>query len=202
MLTPAQQKVKQELEELQLKAQIQPYDEETSSNKSPRKKWAYLITGFCAVVIISSFLLQDFTTSTQDKIVSYLKVVQTYNQQSSSLLKQVTEQETGNFHQAIKKQAELVQKLNNLKAPAELNKHKQDLLDVMQQRLDLITYLAEAKNRDAFQINKKLLKLKIAQGLASERLADTFDREKIKYVQQEDGTMEYWVDTKVYQYHF
>jgi hypothetical protein len=196
MLTPAQQKVKQELEELQLKPQIQPYDEETFSNKSPRKKWAYLITGFCAVVIISSFLLQDFTTSTQDKIVSYLKVVQTYNQQSSNLLKQVTEQETGNFHQAIKKQAELVQKVNNLKAPAELNKHKQDLLDVMQQRL------AEAKNRDAFQINKKLLKLKVAQGLASERLANTFDREKIKYVQQEDGTMEYWVDKKVYQYHF
>ncbi|WML59023.1 hypothetical protein [Neobacillus sp. PS2-9] len=202
MLTPAQQKVKQELEELQLKAQVQPYAEEPPPNKSTRKKWSYIIAGFCAVVIISSFLLQDFTTSTQDETISYLKVVQSYNKQSSNLLRQVTEQETGNLQQAVEKQAELVQKVGNLKAPSGLSKHKLDLLDVMQQRLDLITYLAEAKNRDAFQINKKLLKLKVAQGLAAERLADTFDREKIKYVQQEDGTIEYWVDTKVYQYHF
>ncbi|MDQ1144309.1 hypothetical protein QE429_001136 [Bacillus sp. SORGH_AS 510] len=201
MLTPAQRKVKQELEELQLKAPLQPKDEEPSPLKSHRRKWFYMM-GVIFAFFISIFILQDLFSTSQDEIVSYLKMEQAYYNQSSNLLNGAIEQDSASLKQASEKQAVLVQKVKKLKAPAELRIHKQYLLDVMQHRLDLITYLAETPHRDTFQVNKALLKLKVSQGLAAERLTTAFDREKIKYIEQEDGTIEYWVDTKTYRYHF
>jgi hypothetical protein len=201
MLTPAQQKVKQELEELQLKAPLKPKDEEPSPLKIHRRRWFYMMGGIFAV-IISIFILQDLFSTSHEEIVSYLKVEQSYNNQSSNLLNGIIEQDSASLQQAVEKQAVLVQKVKKLKAPAVLRIHKQYLLDVMQHRLDLITYLAETTNRDTFQVNKAVLKLKISQGLAAERLTNAFDRENIKYIEQQDGTIEYWVDTKAYQYHF
>ena len=201
MLTPAQQKVKQELEELQVKATIQRRDEEPAPNKRPKKTWFYILGGICTV-IISSFLLQDFSTANQEKIASYLKVEQAYNKRSTNLFIKITEKDTTKLQQAVVKQAELLQIVNELKAPANLSLHKQDLLKVMQQRLDLLTYLAEEENRNEIQVNKKFLELKVSRGIAIENLTSALDKAEIKYTQEEDGMIQYWVDSKVYQYNF
>jgi len=200
MLTPAQQKVKQELEELQVKAIIQCRDEATP-NKRPKKPWYYILSGIC-IVIISSFLLLDLSTANQEEVVSYLKVEQSYNKRSTNLFINITEKDPTRLQQAVDKQAELLQKVNDLKAPASLGVHKQDLLKVMQQRLDLLTYLAEEENRNEIQVNKKFLELKVSRGIAIENLTSALDKAEIKYTQEEDGMIQYWVDSKVYQYNF
>ena len=200
MLTPAQQKVKQELEELQVKAIIQCRDEATP-NKRPKKPWYYILSGIC-IVIISSFLLLDLSTANQEEVASYLKVEQSYNKRSTNLFINITEKDPTRLQQAVDKQAELLQKVNDLKAPASLGVHKQDLLKVMQQRLDLLTYLAEEENRDEIQVNKKFLELKVTRGIAIENLITALEKAEIKYTQGDDGLIQYWVDSKVYQYNF
>ncbi|MGG3561857.1 hypothetical protein ABES03_09645 [Neobacillus rhizosphaerae] len=201
MLTPAQQKVKQELEELQVKATIQRRDEEPAPNKSPKKTWFYILAGIC-MVIISSLLLLDSSTANQEEIVSFLKIEQSYNKRSTNLFINITEKDPPNLQRAVVMQAELLQKANNLKAPASLSVHKQDLLKVMQQRLDLLTYLAEEENRNEIQVNKKLLELKVSREIAIENLTTALDKAEIKYTQEKDGMIQYWVDSKVYQYSF
>ncbi|WP_066065335.1 hypothetical protein [Neobacillus soli] len=201
MLTAAQQKVKQELEELQIRAQVHSNDEAVSTNNSRSlKKWAYAIGGLFALILICSFFLSDYAASTPEKIVSYLAIEQNCNVQSEQLLYDLIEKNAITPQHAKAMQAELLKKVHALKAPSSFNGHKQDLIDVFEQQLEIITYLSNIKTLNSTQLNKKIIELNIKKELAAESLMNAFANKHIKYLRQEDGTVHYWVESKMYQY--
>lgn len=201
MLTTAQQKVKQELEELQANALFHHEPEPASSSQQrSMKKRTYITIGIFVLMIIITFLLIEFLTPTHENTISYLAIEQQYNRQSEKLLSDCMELNTAEFENAKSDQTALLKKVTALEAPSSLQDHKHDLLDVMKQRQDIITYLASSKNSNSLTLNKKLIELNIKQELALDSLRKAFDREKIKYIMHENGTFQYWVNGEVYQY--
>ncbi|MFJ7729582.1 hypothetical protein ACIQXV_26215 [Neobacillus sp. NPDC097160] len=201
MLTTAQQKVKQELEELQANALFHHEPEPAQSNQQrSMKKRAYITIGIFALMIIITFLMIEFLTPTHEKTISYLAIEQQYNRQSEKLLSDCKELHTADIENAKADQTALLKKVKALETPSSLQDHKHDLLDVMKQRQDILTYLASAKNSNSLTLNKKLIELNIKQELALDSLRKAFDREKIKYLMHENGTIQYWVNGNVYEY--
>ncbi|WP_413306981.1 hypothetical protein AA0X95_06795 [Bacillus sp. 1P10SD] len=202
MLTPAQQKVKQELEELQLKALVHQNEQGIPDKKLYSKKWIYIIVivAICAVTISSFILLLDFSTDTQEEIASYLEIEQGYAKQSAELFNEITEKDSNSLQESGILQAKIQKKVHSLAAPASLREHKSDLLDVIQQRRDIISYLTEKHNNNSIQLNKKIIELSIKEEMAADSLLKAFDREKIQYDTQEDGTVQYRVNSATYQY--
>lgn len=199
MLTPAQQKVKQELEELQLKALVYQNEKGNPDKRPSSKKWIYILVAICATTC-SFILLLDFSTDTQEEIASYLQIEQEYAKQSAELFNEITKKDSDTLQESGIMQTKIQKKVHSLEAPAILTEHKSDLLDVIQQRRDIISYLTETKNNNSIQLNKKLIELSIKEEMAADSLLSAFDREKIHYDTQEDGTVQYWVNSVAYHY--
>jgi len=202
MLTSAQQKVKQELEELQANA-IFHHEPETlpPTQKHPRKKWFYVTIGFFTfIIIISSIFMIKLLTHSHENTISYLAIEHKYYRQSEKLLNECVEDNTADIEKKNEDHAALLKKVNALETPSSLKGHRQDLLDVIEQRQDILIFLAAANNSNSLTLNKKLIELNIKQELAFDSLVKAFEREKIKYILNEDGTIQYRVNGNVYEY--
>jgi hypothetical protein len=198
MLTSAQQKVKQELDELHANGLFHHnLGTVPPRNKYSMKKWLYSIIG---IILLCSFFLFTFSTSNHVEIVSYLMKEQSYNEQSAKLLIDILEKNNLNLQQAKTTQALLLSQEVDVKAPSSFKDHHLDLTDVLEQRLAILTYLATVKRIDPVRLHKYLIELDVKQELANDSLLKAFDRENITYVLQEDGTVQYWVKSKSYQY--
>jgi len=199
MLTTAQQKVKQELEELQLKAFIHQNDKTASpSKRHTSKKRIIFITGFILLIVTCSLLLKYFWTQKELGITSYLAKVNDYNQQSETILNNFLTDTLGNLAQSKAKQENLLVKVKNLKTPTNFQEHQQDLIALIQHRLDMMKYLEGPKHSDQIQLNQSLIELRVKQELAADSLIKGFEREKIKYLWKENGTIQYWINNQSY----
>ncbi|WP_144554185.1 hypothetical protein [Bacillus sp. X1(2014)] len=199
MLTTAQQKVKQELEELQLKAFIHPNDKTVSpSKRHSSKKRIILITGFILLMVTCSLFLKNFWTQKELGITSYLTKVYDYNHQSETILNNFLNGTLGNLAQSLAEQENLLVKVKNLKTPSNFQEHQQDLIAVIQHRLDMMKYLKGPIHSDQIQLSQSLIELRVKQELAADSLIKGFKQGKIKYKQKENGTVQYWINSKSY----
>ncbi|MFF2448955.1 hypothetical protein ACFVSW_17880 [Neobacillus sp. NPDC058068] len=196
MLTPAQQKVKQELEELHANGLFNKEVEcNPPASKRSMNKWIFSLIG---VFLLSSFIILNLSFSNHEEIVSYLTIEQNYSKQSGQLLNDILEKRNLDLQEAKEAQAKFLSKERAVKAPASLKNHHQDMIAVMEQRLAILSYLV-ANNIDPVRLNKYLMELNVKQELAADSLLKAFEQEKIDYVVQEDGTVQYWINSKSYQ---
>lgn len=198
MLTPAQQKVKQELEELQAAGRLY-HSEETGSHAphpSSKKKWVIL-----AVFLLSLLMaVLSLFHPNQSDLTAYLTKEKLLYRQSEQLLNQTLSGQTVDYREAKTEQLHLWKKLSVLDSPSRLQAHKIDLLHVMEQQQEILTYLDVSKNTNAAALNHKLIELQVKQGLAMDSLRSALEHEKIKYEPLEDGTVQFWVQSKAYVY--
>ncbi|GHH97429.1 hypothetical protein [Neobacillus kokaensis] len=202
MLTPSQQKVKQELDELKA---IGSYNHGSDMN-FPRtelpasKNRVYFSIGLVLFLVVISIAALYFSTPSQTKISSYLTKEQQYNRKSLKLFNDFAEKTSGDLESDVLKQASLVKKADDLSAPSGFEKHKLDFIDVMQHRLDILTYLSENKQADTLLLKKLLIELDVKQELAQDSLLKAFDREEIQYEEHVDGAFRYWIGKKSFRY--
>ncbi|ULT56465.1 hypothetical protein L1999_26055 [Neobacillus drentensis] len=199
MLTPAQQKMKQELEELQAAGRFY-HAEETGSltpHPSSMKKWVILAAGFLLILLMA--VLYSFHPNQSD-LAAYLTKEQLLYRQSEQLLNQTLSGQTVNYREAKAEQIHVWKKLSALDPPSRLQAHKLDLLHVMEQQQEILTYLEFFKVTNTAALNHKIIELQVKQELAMESLRSALEREKIKYERLEDGTVQFWVNEKVYTY--
>ncbi|EKN71502.1 hypothetical protein BABA_01335 [Neobacillus bataviensis LMG 21833] len=197
MLTAAQHKLKRELEELQANALFHSEPEPfPPARKNVMKKRVYITMGILAVIVICSFFMMSILTPNHKKIVSYLSSEQQYYRKSEKLFSEYT---LGD-EQIKSDQDALLKKVSILETPSGLKDHKQDVLDVMEQQKEMLTLFANSGNSNLLTLNKKLMELHVKQELALDSLLKVFKREKMRYIINEDGTIQYWVDGKVYTY--
>ncbi|MEH7094825.1 hypothetical protein [Neobacillus vireti] len=199
MLTPAQQKMKQELEELQAAGRFYHVEETRSLTPQPSsmKKWIILAAVFLLGLLMAVLYLFH---SNQSNLAAYLTKEQLLYRQSEQLLNQTLSGGTVDYRDVKAEQIHLWKKLSALDPPSRLQAHKLDLLHVMEQQQEILTYLQLSKDTNTAALNHKIIELQIKQGLAMESLRSALEREKINYELLEDGTVHYWVDSKVYTY--
>jgi len=201
MLTATQKKVKQELEELQANVLYHPEPGTVPpARKNSMKKRVYITIGIFALIIICSFLMIKFLTPNYKKTVTYLKIEQNYYRQSEKLLVECMEKNIVEVGKAKADQDALLKKMYALETPSDLKDHKQDLLDVLEQQQEILTLLSKTTKSNSLTLNKKIMELHVKQELALDSLLKAFEREKIKYILNEDGTIQYRVNGNVYEY--
>src|SRR2546423_1407682 len=74
--------------------------------------------------------------------------------------------------------------------------HQQDFINVMQQRFVIFS----VTKKKEVQLNSYVNELNVIQELAIDSLISAFDREKIKYIESDNGSLQYWINSKSYQY--
>ncbi|MEH7414529.1 hypothetical protein V7266_04445 [Neobacillus drentensis] len=199
MLTPAQQKVKQELEELQAAGRLyhrsQP-EVHASQPYSYKKKVLPLIGILLIFLLVVLYLLHPQRSET----VTYLVKEQHLYRQSEKLLNEALNGQTMNYQDAQMKQIELWKKLSVLDSPARFQDHKLDLLHVMEQQQEVLIEIAAGKNRNSVPFNQNMIELHVREELAFDSLRSALKREKFKYETFKDGTIHYWVHSKIYTY--
>jgi len=199
MLTTAQQKVKQELEELQLNAHANPHIKiELPRKRNSIKKWMFTITAIILVFIACSLILKDNWMQKQSGTAPYLTKAHDYNEKSDTILNDVLTGTSGSNDQSRAKQEELLTKVTQLKTSASFHEHQQDLIHVIEHRLYIMTSLEKPNQFDQQQLNNDLIELRVKQELAADSLVKGFEREKIKYQRKENGTIQYWINNQSY----
>jgi len=199
MLTPAQQKVKQELEELQAAGRFhhKAQQEFHAPQPSSLKKWMLPLVGMLLILLLVVMYLFH---SNQSETVAYLVKEQHLYQQSEKLLNETLYEKPVDYQEAKMKQIQLWKKLSELDSPSRLHDHKIDLLDVMEQQQEVLIYLTASKNIDSATLNQKMIELQVRQELAFDSLRTALERDKFKYETLEDGAVRYWVYSKIYTY--
>lgn len=196
MLTPAQQKIRRELEELHLKGLLRGKDEQLVHKR--RTKLAWLFISLTALLLVSPLLARFYKTSESVRIHQYLLEVHQLEQESSVLFGEEAvsnnrldglSPNTASFAD-LKKLQSLVDKSKKLKVPRGLEDHKQDMTAVMEQR---ITAMKSPTKRNLVTLDVKI-------GLARDSLAKALKEEKVRYKVLDDDTIQFWIDNKVYQY--
>jgi hypothetical protein len=196
MLTPAQQKIRQELEELQVNGLLQPKQAPPLPAKKERSNnWSFYLIGILLLTIICLVYYIYFSNRQHANADTYLIKVQAYNAQSDELLADFIKQpETdGNIKKALYEQNRLLKKAIELKAPEDFKEYKQDFIEVINQRKNMLSTLA-------FSNKINLMELNVKKELAKESLERALQKAGIKYQVQEDGTLQYWIKSKPYQY--
>ncbi|WP_342433040.1 hypothetical protein [Neobacillus sp. FSL H8-0543] len=206
MLTPAQKKVRQEMEELQINGQLRhsvakvpPVMRHTEPKKRVKR-------GFFGPLLILSLIIlviyQFYTKESTEKAISYLSELQTINGQSDQMFNQDPRKINLNtlaIQQAIESHEDLLLKVKDLQTPSNFKNHKRDFINMLEQRGIILSYLATAST-DTSTLNKYLLELKIKQELQRDSLALALENAKIEYEQVRDGTISYWFNDKAFQY--
>lgn len=206
MLTAAQQKVKQELEELKANGQYhRPADEIIPPTKTPTlKKHVFSMIGIGFILLSFAIFVSRGSSMNQEMFNEFLMKEQEYNQASIQLAATVdvvaVNLDTSNLQQVTKKHTELLMKVKEMPVPPELKAHKQDFIRVVDQRESILSSLIGTKKVDQTQMNKFLLELDIKQELAMESLVKAFDQEEIEYLVNDDGTIQYWINNESYQF--
>jgi hypothetical protein len=214
MLTPAQKKVRHELEELQINGRLHQHEnnlpqpiEHSQTNTTSNFRFIVitLILVSCLIVIIS-LLNRKMTESHQD-ILNYLTKAQALNRQSERMLDnhidnvhlEISRQPLSEMEAIRVKQDELLLQAMDLKAPASFKDHQNDFIEEMDQRLTIFTLL-EVNPANRTQLNKYLIELRIKQELQRESLLVALERANIKHAQEADGTIKYWINDDTFQY--
>lgn len=206
MLTAAQQKVKQELEELKANGQYhRPADEIIPPTKTPTlKKHVFSMIGIGFILLSFAIFVSRGSSMNQEMFNEFLMKEQEYNQASIQLAATVdavaVHLDTSNLQQVTKKHTELLMKVKEMPVPPELKAHKKDFIRVVDQRESILSSLIGTKKVDQTQMNKFLLELDIKQELAMESLVKAFDQEEIEYLVNDDGTIQYWINNESYQF--
>ncbi|WP_066387623.1 hypothetical protein [Neobacillus mesonae] len=198
MLTPAQQKVKQELDELKAAGACHHSEERVPSSSEVlySKGRIYLAFGLVIFLLAVSIVVIKISIPSKSKISSYLAKEEQYNQKSLILFNDYIGKNDSELEAAVDEQAELVKNAGALSVPSEIEEHNRDFMDVMEQRLDILKYMFVNKQDDASQLNKLLIELDVKQELAKESLLKALNREKIQYEEHIDGTVQYWIEGK------
>lgn len=201
MLTPAQQKVKQELEELKASAWLHHEDEPNpSAPPFPFKKWALTVGGLALILVTLAVYFMALSGTKQEKAAAFLAKEQSYNQQSAHLLDEYLNNGSLNRQEARLRQEKLTGMIEDLPVPSGFKVHKQDLMKVFHQRLAIITYLADSDPIDQIELHKLLIELDVNQELAKDSLVNGFIQENIKHRLREDGTVQYWIRGNAFEY--
>lgn len=205
MLTTAQQKVKQELEELKANGCYHRHNEEIVVI-SPKTNFLliFMVVGVGLLFLILAIFATTYRAPNQKELNEYIIKEQEYNQESREFLGDAydgaNQIDIGRLELANAKHAELLLNVKKMPVPAGLKAHKQDFLKVIEQREAILDMFTEGKTVDHSQLNKLLLELDIKQELAMESLLREFDREKVKYKLNEDGSVQYWINRESYQF--
>ncbi|MCM3763524.1 hypothetical protein [Neobacillus niacini] len=205
MLTTAQQKVKQELEELKANGCYHRHDEEIIV-VPPKTNFSVIFTvvGVGLLFLILAIIVIIYRAPNQKELNEYIIKEQEYNQESMKLMvgayDGADQIDIGRLKLANANHADLVLNVKKMPVPTGLKAHKQDFLRVMEQRAAILTMITESKAVNYIQLNKLLLELDIKQEMAKESLLREFDREKVKYKLNEDGSVQYWINRESHQF--
>jgi hypothetical protein len=190
LLTPAQQKIRQELEELHVKGLLHDKKTEPDVALPPRQQsvkktthhwWIYF--GFAFILLAGLLIIKTFhKDQRQETAAAYLNKIRSADRQSEQLLENV-KQDVDGFHiQTVKTaQAKLLQKVKQFDEPAGFAEYQEDFLAVMQQRLEAI----------AKPTQSNFITLEVKEELAKDSLRQALKRQHIPFTEKEDGTIEY-----------
>ncbi|MBV7505696.1 hypothetical protein KW850_10570 [Bacillus sp. sid0103] len=199
MLTTAQQKVKQELEELQINALTHHYDKQVIPRKRyPFKKWIITIIAIILLMVTGFLLLKEYWTQKELGVTSYIMKAHDYNQQSETILNNFLAGNLANIVESRGKQENILIKVTKLPTSTSFDEHHQDLITVIEHRLDMMTAIKDPIHSDQIQLNKALIELSVKHELAVDSLIEGFEQEKIKYKRHVNGTIQYWINSKSY----
>jgi hypothetical protein len=192
MLTPAQQKIRQELKEFQVRGLTLPnHVKEAPSKQRSKKNWTSV--GLLFLLVACSFLATAiYKQQGHENIETYLARILAYDEQSDQLLKHSigVPPSDPSVLQALSTQKGLLRKTKEIEAPPSFKDHKQDFINLIEQRLMILDSLPQ----------KKVIALDVEQELVKDSLVKAFQKEKIKYIWQEDGTIQYWLNSRSFQY--
>ncbi|MCM3727705.1 hypothetical protein M3226_18715 [Neobacillus cucumis] len=199
MLTPAQQKVKQELEELQAAGKFHHKAQQEFHTPQPSslKKWMLSFVGILLILLLVVMYLSD---PNESETVAYLVKEQHVYRQSEKLLNETLYEHPVDYQEAKMKQIQLWIKLSELNSTSRLHDHKLDLLHVMEQQQEVLIDLVASKNIDSATINQKMIELQVRKELAFDSLRAALERDNFTYETLEDGSVRYWVHSKIYTY--
>lgn len=192
MLTPAQQKIRQELEELQVKGRLHPEKvPETPTKNHPKIKRSYYLLVLFLLIAACLLLYKENIVPKHESVYAFLTKIQSYEDQSKQLVKGVADGPAPS-ELVRKTQQDLLNNVIHLDAPSSFYEYKKDMISVMEQRLVILS------NSTVSQ--KSLTELIVKEELALDSLRTAFDREQIKYIQKDDGSLQYWIHSKSYLY--
>lgn len=192
MLTPARQKIRQELEELQVKGRsFSEKVPETPTKHRAKINWSYYLLGLLLLCAASALLYKEYVVPKRESVFTFLTKIQSYEEQSKQLVKGVANGQVPSG-QVRKKQQELLKNVIHLDAPTSFYEYKKDMISVMEQRLVILSNMSVSQ--------KSLTELSVREELALDSLRTAFDREQIKYLQKDDGSIQYWIHSKSYLY--
>jgi hypothetical protein len=192
MLTPAQQKIRQELEELQVKGRsLSEKVPETPTKHRAKIKWSYYLLGLLLLCAACALLYKEYVVPKRESVFTFLTKIQSYEEQSKQLVKGVADGQAPSG-QVRKKQQDLLKNVIHLGAPSSFYEYKKDMISVMEQRLVILSNTSVSQ--------KSLTELSVREELALDSLRTAFDREQIKYLQKDDGSLQYWIHSKSYLY--
>ncbi|WP_042462551.1 hypothetical protein [Neobacillus dielmonensis] len=201
MLTEAQQKVKQELEELKLKSLFQENTEVfLPVSVQPKTRWpVYLIT-FLVLSFIFCYMTVSLSKPSQQNIRSYLSKELDYNRKSNRLLADVLEAHTLEPQQAKSEQLQLLEKTKSLSVPSGFQDHGEDFLSLLEHRSMILANLAESNSIDSNTLNRYLMELEVKQELALDSLMKALDKQGIPYNSNRDGSIQYQIEQKSFEF--
>jgi hypothetical protein len=192
MLTPAQQKIRQELEELQVKGRsFSEKVPETPTKRRAKINWSYYLLGLLLLCAASALLYKEYVVPKRESVFTFLTKIQSYEEQSKQLVKGVANGQVPSG-QVRKKQQDLLKNVIHLGTPSSFYEYKKDMISVMEQRLVILSNTSVSQ--------KSLTELSVREELALDSLRTAFDREQIKYLQKDDGSIQYWIHSKSYLY--
>lgn len=192
MLTPAQQKIRQELEKLQAKGRsLSEKVPETPTKNHPKIKWTYYLLALFLLIAACLLLYMEYIAPKHESVFTFLTKIQSYEGQSKQLIKGVADGQAPSG-QVRKKQQDLLNNVIHLDAPSSFYEYKKDLISVMEQRLVILSSSTVSQ--------KSLTELSVKEELALDSLRTAFDLEQIKYLQKDDGSLQYWIHSKSYLY--
>ncbi|MDQ6600389.1 hypothetical protein [Bacillus salipaludis] len=207
MLTPAQQKIRQELEELQIKGllhteQKNNYPEiKQLSNRDKRVfKITCMVLFIFVLLIFSLALYNKKSIENKEAFISYLSKAQDLNQKGDRLLDNTQSEPNPSrikIIQALSLQRKLNEQAKNLKAPANFSELKKDFLAVNEERLNILT---DMQKNNLTGMKRSLNQLYVKQELEKDRLIRAFQKASITYKKYENGTIQYWYKKHSYVY--
>ncbi|WP_251551952.1 hypothetical protein [Neobacillus muris] len=201
MLTEAQQKVKQELEELKVNRILFEKARTVSPVSSqPKIKWPIWVLAILTGSFIICFFAVSLTAPSSINISSYLSKELDYNKKSAKLLANSLSHPTLDAQQAKKEQRMLWDQANHLSVPVGFKDHQQDFLSLLEHRQMILTYLSETGTVNPNILNRYQLELEVKQELALDSLTKAFNKQNIPYHIHDDGSIQYWIGQKPFDY--
>lgn len=208
MPTPAQTHFKDQIRELNQAGY--PINEETIYHPVKRKQnkrpwWTFSIIGIILFLVAFSNipikLYNDIVVYKDRKMFDYIKMSEQYNLQTSAIinthLTQISQRSEPNSVQ-LQQDKEMLNKLivetKQLKAPANFTIHKELLIDILQDRLFIITYLemlAKTNSPYGEEITVHTNDVNVKQEMLRSTLIQAFEKSNIDYTSLSDGTIQY-----------